>query len=135
MQFIRNTSFLQPALTFTMKKSTKECKVAWAMVLGKLPVPGRPIISAYGRTGTCCACSMRDEWAVFFCFVSCRPSYLPFLMPHLLGDGWTYRYSVVSTVITQRWLSVTTGGVLTKAKKTYMCVSGFPTLTRFLPRP
>ena len=27
---------------------------------------------------------------VFFVFFSSRLSYLPFLMPHLLGDGWTY---------------------------------------------
>ena len=37
-----------------------------------------------------------------------------FLMPHLLGDDWTYRNIVVSAVITQRKLSVTTGGVLAK---------------------
>ena len=28
-------------------------------------------------------------------------SRLLFLMPHLLGDGWTYRHIVVSAVITQ----------------------------------
>ena len=26
----------------------------------------------------------------FFLFFSSRLSYLPFLMPHLCGDGWTY---------------------------------------------
>ena len=26
----------------------------------------------------------------FFFFKSSRLSYLPFLMPHLLGDGWTF---------------------------------------------
>ena len=31
-----------------------------------------------------------------------RLSYLPFLMPHLLGDSWTYWNIVVSAVITQR---------------------------------
>ena len=40
-------------------------------------------------------------WVLFFllCFSSCL-SYLPFLMPYLLGDGWTYRNIVVSAVIT-----------------------------------
>ena len=43
-----------------------------------------------------------------------RLSCLPFLMPHLSGDGWTFRNIVVSAVLTQRYLSVTTGGVLAK---------------------
>ena len=27
---------------------------------------------------------------IYFFFFSSRLSYLPFLMPHLLGDGWTF---------------------------------------------
>ena len=38
-------------------------------------------------------------WFVYF---SSRLSYLPFLMPHLLGDGWTFWNIVVSAVLTQR---------------------------------
>ena len=45
-------------------------------------------------------------------FFSSRLSYLPFLMPHLLGDSWTFWNIVVSAVISQPHLSVTTGGVL-----------------------
>ena len=29
-------------------------------------------------------------WVGYFFFFSSRLSYLPFLMPHLLGDGWTF---------------------------------------------
>ena len=54
----------------------------------------------------------------FFCMFcvcfSSRLPYLPFLMPHLLGDDWPYWNSVVSAVKIQRRLSVTIGGVLAK---------------------
>ena len=53
--------------------------------------------------------ALQDQWSSGF--FSSRLSYLPFLMPHLLGDGWTYWNTVVSAEITQR-LSVTTGDVL-----------------------
>ena len=49
----------------------------------------------------------------FYIFSSCL-SYFPFLMPNLLGDSWTFRNIVVSAVITQWKLSVTTGGMLAK---------------------
>ena len=39
---------------------------------------------------------------VFFFFFKYRLSYLPFLMPHLLGEGWTFCNIVVSAVLTQR---------------------------------
>ena len=66
-----------------------------AMVLGSFQCRGvlllwhivgqRPAVLAGGaeRVGCFCVC-------VFFFFFSSRLSYLPFLMPHLLGDGWTY---------------------------------------------
>ena len=38
----------------------------------------------------------------FFFFFSSRLSYLLYLMPHLLGDGWTCWNIVVSALITQR---------------------------------
>ena len=41
------------------------------------------------------------KWLQNNCFKS-RLSYLPFLIPHLLGDGWTFWNIVVSTVLTQR---------------------------------
>ena len=31
-------------------------------------------------------------YVLFVCFFKSRLSYLPFLMPHLLGDGWTLKY-------------------------------------------
>ena len=40
--------------------------------------------------GLLCLQQERDGWAVFWCVFSSRLSYLHFLMPHLLGDGWTY---------------------------------------------
>ena len=62
---------------------------------GQLPVPGRPTTLEYGRAGACCACSRCGTGGLFlvvsfFFFLSSRLSYLPFLMPRLLGDGWTF---------------------------------------------
>ena len=60
-------------------------------VAGQLPVPGRPTTLEYGRAGACCACSRCGAGGLFLVvFLSSRLSYLPFLMPHLLGDGWTF---------------------------------------------
>ena len=52
-------------------------------------------LAGYNCSGgaSCMACS--------FIFKS-RLSYLSFLMPHLLGDGWTFWNIVVSAVLTQR---------------------------------
>ena len=44
------------------------------MVLGKLPVPGRPSKLGYSRAGVYCACS-RCGWGLFGHFVS-RVSFL-----------------------------------------------------------
>ena len=55
---------------------------------GQLPVPGRPTTLAFSRARACCACSRCRTGGLFF--FSSRLSYLPFLMPHLFGDGWTY---------------------------------------------
>ena len=50
-------------------------------------------------SGLLCLQQVRDGWAIiivfcFFCFfvffLSSRLCYLPFLMSHLLGDGWTF---------------------------------------------
>ena len=58
---------------------------------GWLPVTGRPTTLAYGRAGACCACSRCGMGGLFFIlFFRSRLSYLPFLMPHLLGDSWTF---------------------------------------------
>ena len=74
---------------------------------GQLLVPGRPTTLEYSRAGACSACSRCGTDGLFlvcvffflllfffFCFVffvlSSRISYFPFLMPHLLGDGWTF---------------------------------------------
>ena len=47
------------------------------MVLGKLPVPGRPTNLNYSRIRACCACS-RCGWGLFGHFFS-RLSFLFFL--------------------------------------------------------
>ena len=70
---------------------------------GQLPVPRRPITLAYGRAGACCAyhrCGTGGLFFILFFFISSILS--SFLMPHLLGDGWTFWNIVVSAVITQR---------------------------------
>ena len=54
-------------------------------------MPGRPTTLAYGRAGACCACSRSGMGGLcFIYFFQSSLSYLPFLMPHLLGDGWTF---------------------------------------------
>ena len=55
-----------------------------AMVLGKLPVPGRPTYLAYSRARAYCACS-GCGWGLFGHFFS-RLSFL-FSFSHSLGDG------------------------------------------------
>ena len=62
---------------------------------GQVPVPGHPTTLEYGRAGALCACSRSGRVGCFFFFLFVfvllsRLSYLPFLMPHLLGDGWTF---------------------------------------------
>ena len=54
------------------------------MVLGKLPVPGRPTISDHGRARAYCACSRCGSWVVGSFF-----SRLSFLFSYSLslGDG------------------------------------------------
>ena len=74
-----------------------------------LPVPGRPTTLAYGRAGAGCACSRCGTGGLFFLSPL---AYIPFLMHHLLGDGWTYWNIVVLAAITH---SVTTGGMLAKS--------------------
>ena len=54
------------------------------MVLGKLPVPGRPIYLDHSRGRTYCACSMCG-WGLFGHFFS-RPSFLSSFSLSL-GDG------------------------------------------------
>ena len=63
---------------------------------------GRPTTLAYGRAGACCACSRCGMGGLCFIFFKSHLSYLPFLMPHLLRDGWTFWNIVVSAVITQQ---------------------------------
>ena len=61
--------------------------VGWsggAMVLGKLPVPGRPTNLDYSRARANCACS-RCGWGLFGHFFS-PLSFLPSFFPSL-GDG------------------------------------------------
>ena len=80
---------------------------------------GRPTALAYSRARVCCACSRCGMGGLFFCVCVFFFFYLiypifPFLMPHLLGNDWACWNIVISAVITQRHLSVTTGGVLAK---------------------
>ena len=53
-------------------------------------MPGRPTTLAYGREGPA-VLAVGEGWVgyVLFFSKSCL-SYLPFLMPHLCGDGWTF---------------------------------------------
>ena len=51
-----------------------------SMVLGKLPVPGRPTNLDHSRTRTYCACS-GCGWGLFGHFFS-RQSFLFFFLPH-----------------------------------------------------
>ena len=55
-------------------------------------MPGRPTTLAYGRAGLgACACSRCGMGGLcFIYFFKSRLSCLPFLMPHLLGDGLTF---------------------------------------------
>ena len=55
-----------------------------AMVLDKLPVPGRPTNLDYSKARAYCACS-RCGWGLFGHFFS-RSSFL-FSFSHSLGDG------------------------------------------------
>ena len=59
---------------------------------------------AYGRAGACCACSRCGMGGLGFCvfFLNLIYPIFLFLMPHLLGDGWTFRNTVVLAVLTQR---------------------------------
>ena len=54
------------------------------MVLGKLPVPGRPTNLAYSRAGAYCAFS-RCGWGLFGHFFSHLSLLFPFSLS--LGDG------------------------------------------------
>ena len=56
---------------------------------GKLLVPGRPATLAYSRAGPVVFAAGEGQAGCFLIFSS-RLSYLPFLMPRLLGDGWTF---------------------------------------------
>ena len=55
-----------------------------AMVLGKLPVPGRPTNLDHSRAGAYCACS-RCGWGMFGHFFSCLSFLSSFSLS--LGDG------------------------------------------------
>ena len=55
-----------------------------AMVLGKLPVPGRPTDLDHSRAGAYCACS-RCGWGLFGHFFSRLPFLSSFSLS--LGDG------------------------------------------------
>ena len=54
------------------------------MVLGKLPVPGRPTNLDKGRAGAYCACT-RCGWVFFGHFFSCLSFLFSFSLS--LGDG------------------------------------------------
>ena len=56
------------------------------MVLGKLPVPGRPTNSDYSKAKAHCACS-RFGWGRFVIFFSRLSFFLSFSLS--LGDGPT----------------------------------------------
>ena len=55
------------------------------MMLGKLPVPGRPTKLDKSKARAYCACS-RCEWGLFGHFFS-QLSFLFFFFPPSLGDG------------------------------------------------
>ena len=57
-----------------------------AMVLGKLPVPGRPTNLADSRARAYCACS-RCGWGLFFGHFFLSSIISLFFLPLSLGDG------------------------------------------------
>ena len=75
-----------------------------AMVLGSFQCQGVLLLRHMVGQGPA-VLAAGAGWMGSFLFFSYRLSYLPFLMPHLLGDGWTYWNIVVSAVITQQVVS------------------------------
>ena len=59
-----------------------------AMVLGSFQCRGVLLLWHMVRQGPAVLAAGAGRVG-FFAFFSSRLSYLPFLMPHLLGDGWT----------------------------------------------
>ena len=55
------------------------------MVMGKLPVPGRPTNLDYSRARAYCACS--GEGGGWFGLLFCLVYHFSFLSPSLLEDG------------------------------------------------
>ena len=53
-------------------------------------MPGGPTTLAYGRQEPAVLAAGAGRVGYFLFYFSCRLSYFPFLMPHLLGDGWTF---------------------------------------------
>ena len=62
-----------------------------AMVLGSFQCQGVLLLWHMVGQGACYACSKCGTGGLFlYIYFSTRLSYLPFLMLHLLGDGWTF---------------------------------------------
>ena len=101
---IRLTDRLDMAIVvdWNVKPRTKQ-KQGRAMVLGSFQCRGVLLLRQMTRQGPA-VLAAGAEWVgyvLFFIFKS-RLSYLPFLIPHLLGDGWTFWNIVVSAVLTQQ---------------------------------
>ena len=61
------------------------------MALGSFQLPGRPTtLALVGQGPVVLAAGAGRVGYLFYIVFSSRLSYLPFLMPHLLGDGWTF---------------------------------------------
>ena len=63
--------------------------LAWAMVLGSFQCRGVLLLWHMVGQGPAVLAAGAGRLGCFL-FVSSHLSYLPFLMPHLLGGGWTY---------------------------------------------
>ena len=80
-------------------------------------MPGRPTALAYSRARACCACSrcgMGGQFFVCVCFFHLVYPIFSFLMPHLMGDDWTWLKYCGLGCYNPTVVSVTIGGVLAK---------------------
>ena len=74
----------------TVMKMAKEWGLGRAMMLGSFQCRGVLLLWHMVEQGPAVLAAGAGWVGCFFLFFSSRLSYLPFQMPHLLGDGWTY---------------------------------------------
>ena len=97
---------LQESSPFTIKclRLRQKLRCRWldrAMVLGSFQCRGVLLLWHMVGQGPAVLAAGMGRVGCFYIFSS-RLSYFPFLMPQLLGDGWSFWNIVVSSVITQQ---------------------------------